>query len=378
MGPVKGSSQNPYQIAVLAGDGAGPSVAAAAVRVLEELTSYAEIHFDFKYADYGADAYEKSGKLVTPETLRICRESDAVLRSYQGLERGVGKDGSAHLQLRDELGLFAQFRPVIIYPALAAQSTLRKEIVKAVDIMLVREISAGALGAESITKEESEVSEIRYTKGQISAIANAALQVALQRNGNILNVDKADALSISRFWRRNVHETIEREAKGNDGILLTDMFVDDFVREVILRPGDFDVVVTSNLFGDILAEVIAALAGPSRYSPSFWVNREGLGVYGPADIYNASAYPDKNVEASPIALIRSASMMLKYALEEPAAANIIQQALRKSMEEIVGSSSVNGNGYTALKTSESTDIVTRSMQLMRQYEQVCDPTECGE
>ncbi|CAN8066177.1 unnamed protein product [Agarophyton chilense] len=377
MGPVKGSSQNPYNITVLAGDGAGPSVAASAVRVLEELTSYAEIHFDFKYADYGAEAFEKTGMLVPPETLQVCRDSDAVLRSYQGLQRGVGKDGSAHLQLRDELGLFAQFRPVIIYPALASQSTLRKEVVENVDIMLVREISAGALGSESITKDESEVSEIRYSKNQISAIANAALNVALQRNGKILNVDKADAMSISRFWRRIVHETIEREAKGNQRILLTDMFVDDFVREVILRPADFSVVITSNLFGDILAEVIAALAGPTRYSPSFWINREGLGVYGPADIYNASAYPDTNVEASPIALIRSASMMLKYALEEPAAADIIQRSLRTSMEEIVGTSSLNGNGNVALGTTESTDVVTRSMQLMRQYEQVCDPTECN-
>ncbi|PXF47417.1 3-isopropylmalate dehydrogenase [Gracilariopsis chorda] len=377
MGPVKGSSSNPYKIAILSGDGAGPTMADAAVRVLQELTSYAEIHFDFQYADYGASAYEKSGKLVTPETVEICRESDAVLRSYQGLARGKGKDGSAHLQLRDELGLFAQYRPVIIYPALAGQSTLRKEIVTNVDIMLVREISAGALGAESIVKEESQVSEIRYSKDQISAIASAALQIALQRNGDILNVDKADALSISRFWRRIVHETIESEAKGNDRVRLNDMYVDDFVREIILRPGDFDVIVTSNLFGDILAEVIAALAGPLRYSPSYWVNREGLGVFGPADIYNASAYPDENEVASPIALIRSASMMLRYALEEPAAANIIQTALRKSMEELVVPP-LNGNGQPSMGASEYTDIVTRSMQLMRQFEQVCDPTECGE
>lgn len=383
---VRGSESNPYRIAVLPGDGAGPSVAQATIKVLRELATYAEIHFDFIEADYGASAFEKTGILVPDETLDICRNADAVLRSYQGMERGVGKDGSAHLQLRDKLGLFAQFRPVVVYPQLAAASTLREEVVGNIDIMLVREISAGALGADSVNVgDEQGRSQISYTKEQITAIAEAALENAEQRSGRILNVDKADAMAVSRFWRNTLHETIERKAEGNDGIVLSDMYVDDFVREVILRPCDFDVVVTSNLFGDILAEVIAALAGPQRTSPSFWRNREGLGVYGPADIYNATAYPSPggtDVGAqNPIASIRSASMMLRYALEEPAAADIIQQALKKTMGDVgtPGTPAMaNGNGLPIVSTEEYADTVVRSMQLLRQYQQVCDPTECGE
>lgn len=384
--PIRGSEINPYRIAVLSGDGAGPSVAAATMKVLRELTTYAEIHFDFVEAPYGASAFEKTGVLVPDDTLAICRGADAVLRSYQGMERGVGKDGSAHLQLRDKLGLFAQFRPVVVYPQLAAASTLREEVVGNIDIMLVREISAGALGSDSVSVDvEQSKSQISYTAEQVRAIAEAALENAEQRSGRIVNVDKADAMAVSRFWRKTLHEIIETKAHGNDGIVLSDMFVDDFVREVILRPCDFDVVVTSNLFGDILAEVIAALAGPQRTSPSFWKNRDGLGVYGPADIYNATAYPSAEGAASgaqsPIALIRSASMMLRYALEEPAAADIIQQALRKTMGD-VGTPGMpamkNGNGLPMVSTKEYADTVVRSMQLLRQYQQVCDPTECGE
>ena len=373
--PVRGSSENPYKIAVLPGDGAGPCVARATMRVLEELTNYAEIHFDFIEAPYGAEAYEKTGKLVPQETLDVCTSCDAVLRSYQGMERGVGKNASAHLRMREDLQLYAQFRPVVVYPALSDESTLRNDVVRNVDIMLVREIAAGALGRSLGDNDElTEQSQISYAKDEVEAIANAALHMAEARSGRILNVDKADVMSVSMFWRKNIHTVIEKAIETNDGIVLDDMYVDDFVREVILRPAEFDVVVTSNLFGDILAEVIAALAGPQRMSPSIWLAKSGLGIYGPADIYNATAYPSGG-ETSPVALIRAASMMLKYALDEPAAADLIQQALRRTMEDVKARKMSNGSGLT---TEDWGDLVGRSLQLMRQYEQVCDPTECGE
>lgn len=425
---VRGSSRNPYRIAVLPGDGAGPAVAEAVKKVLNALAADADLHFDFVHAPYGADAFETTGSLVTEETLDICRSADAVLRSYQGTARGIGADGSAHLQLRDRLGLFAQFRPVIVYPQLRSLSTLRPDVVSDVDIMLVREISAGALGEMSTgVKGEQSSAEMSYTEDQVAAIASAALDVAEHRSGRILNVDKADVLAVSRFWRRVLHETIDRAAAGNDGIQLSDMYVDDFVRQVIHRPTDFDVVITSNLFGDICAEVIDALAGPQRLSPSFWKSRDGLGVYGPADIYNMQAYPkpiradarnadphhsadadaDAAAGASAVALTRAASMMLRYELDEPAAANTIQQALRKTMADMADDASAaeeaadvpgsinapvsaarrnNGNGatfslskaFSAASADEYADTVVRSMQLLRQFEQVCDPTECGE
>lgn len=458
---VRGSAVNPYQIAVLSGDGAGPAVADAVKKVLRALAADADLHFDFLDAPYGEAALRDTGSLVPDSTLEVCRSADAVLRSYQGSARGDGPATSAHAQLRDKLGLFAQFRPVIVYPQLKHLSTLRADIVSDVDIMLVREISAGALATTNAKSPTSAVmdnsrnqSVMEYTAEQVQAIAKVAVQVAEQRSGRVLNVDKADALAVSRFWRYHLHETVAREnARENNRFVLSDMYVDDFVREVIHRPTDFDVVVTSNLFGDICAEVIDALAGPQRLSPSFWKSHDGLGVYGPADIYNLSAYPTAEPMDGPnaIALTRAASMMLRYELDEPAAANTIQQALRKTMADMaedvrkdsplllenngrgaaaaadvggvaaqggqgglsqalqqgdprmssVNGGSRNGNGgesdgrsttaeqlelnnrnlvkaFSKTSADEYADTIVRSMQLLKQFEQVCDPTECGE
>ena len=273
MGPaVRGSSTNPYRIAVLEGDGAGPSVAAAAIKVLQGLSSSAELHFDFVKAPYGGPAFEKYGVLVPDETLDACRSSDAVLRSYQGLARGEGRDGSAHFQLRDGLGLFAQIRPVVVYPQLVGASPLRPEIVEGVDLLLVREISAGALGAQALADSSQTSTLVAYTEDEVCRIANVAWTFAGRRSGRLLNVDKSDAMAVSRFWRKYVHETFQKRLSENSGIFVSDMYVDDFMRELILRPQDFDVILTSNLFGDVLAEAMAALAGPQRVTPSCWVN----------------------------------------------------------------------------------------------------------
>lgn len=383
MGPsVKGSSENPYRVAVLEGDGAGPRVADATIKVLEGLQESAEVYFDFTKAPYGAPAFENEGILVPSETISICQGADAVLRSYQGTARGEGREGSAHFQLRDGLGLFAQIRPVVVYPQLIAASPLRPEVVEGVDLMLVREISAGALGTQALADEEETRTIVSYTREEVSRIADIAWDLAERRGGRLLNVDKADAMRVSRFWRACLAESFERRKKENSGIFWEDMYVDDFMRELILRPANFDVIVTSNLFGDVLAEAMDALAGSQRVSPSIWVNEAGLGVYGPADIYNPAAYPGEDDEASPLALIRSASMMLRYAFDEPAAADLIQQALRRTMEDLAtpGTSKVDGNGATlpTVGTAEYADTVIRSLDLMRQYEAVCNPVECGE
>lgn len=430
---VRGSSSNPYRIAVLSGDGAGPAVASAVKRILSALETDADLHFDFIDAPYGQAALTSTGSLVPDQTLDICRSADAVLRSYQGTSRGPAST-SAHIQLRDKLGLFAQFRPVIVYPQLRHLSTLREDVIRDVDIMLVREISAGALASRNAAEGELTSSTIEYTVEQVEAVADMALEVAKRRSGRIFNVDKSDAMSISRFWRRVLHERLDKTIGNDKSIMLQDMYVDDFVREVIHRPCDFDVVVTSNLFGDICAEVIDALAGPQRLSPSFWKGKDGLGVYGPADIYNLEAYPsglNGSDGPSAIAMTRAASMMLRYELDEPAAANTIQRALRKTMADVAddvaeddllinvgvlknittplqdidegsvavssggnsnGNSSGNDgtganyigdakklvNAFSKTSADDYADVIVRSMQLLRQFEQVCDPTECGE
>lgn len=379
---VKGSARNPYKVAILSGDGVGPRVATAAQQVLDALAGCADIHFEYVPALYGADAFESCGKLVPSETVDICRSVDAVLRSYQGIARGEGRAGNAHLQLRDELGLFAQLRPVLIYPALAASSPLRPDVASNVDLMLVREISGGALGAVAMSEEDVETTSttVSYTSEEINRIASIAWELAAARSGRLLNVDKADAMAVSRFWRRTISSRFDALKKDNDGIQIDNMFVDDFMRELILRPADFDVVITSNLFGDVLAEAMSALAGPQRATPSAWVNADGLGVYGPADIYNTEAYPSADEPASPLALIRAASMMLRYTLDEPAAADLIQQALRKIMSDVAtpGVPRTNGAVLPAVEPEVYAEYVVRALESDRQYETMCAPTECGE
>jgi len=245
----------------------------------------------------------------------LCKSADAVLRSYQGSERGDGRDGSAHFQLRDNLGLFAQMRPVVVYPQLVNASPLRPEVAEGVDLMLVREISAGALGTQALDGETQNATTVSYTTAEVDRIADVAWEFAEARSGRLLNVDKSDAMRVSRFWRENIDRKFAKLAEANSGILMSNMYVDDFMRELILRPSEFDVVVTSNLFGDIVAEAMAALSGAARDTPSCWVNEDGLGVYGPADIYNTTAYPSGDDKVSPLALIRAVSMMLRYALD---------------------------------------------------------------
>ncbi len=376
---VKGSSTNPYRIAILPGDGSGPRVAAAAQRVLDALAGCADLHFEYVTAPYGAPAFEESGVLVPKETVQVCKGVDAVLRSYQGSARGSGRDGSAHFQLRDALGLFAQMRPVVVYPQLVASSPLKEQIASNVDLMLVREISGGALGASALDDGGQRSTTVSYTESEVNRIAAVAWEFAAARSGRLLNVDKADAMRVSRFWRDTITKKFAELAKTNDGIRVDHMYVDDFVRELILRPADFDVVVTTNLLGDVVAEAMAALAGPQRTTPSCWVNEDGLGVYGPADIYNTAAYPSIDSATSPLALIRAASMLLRYALDEPAAADLIQQALRKTMAQVAtpGAKS-NGVALPGVEPEEYAEVVVRELELTRQFEQMCAPQECGE
>lgn len=442
---VRGSSTNPYRIAVLPGDGSGPLVADSVKKILSALAVDQDLHFEFIEAPYGEPAMKQSGSLVPDSTVDVCRSADAVLRSYQGIERGPSAT-SAHLQLLRKLGAYAQFRPVIMYPQLVKLSTLNETTIKSIDIMLVRDIAAGAISLEdSMQVVDNTTSVIEYTKAQIENIANVAISICEKRSGKMLNIDKADVMSVSKYWRKIVNETVEKYKNStNNGLVLNNMFVDDFVREIIYKPSAFDVVVTSNLFGDIVAEVIDALVGPQRFSPSFWKGSNSPGVYGPADIYNLQAYPADNSDIglgpNAIALTRAAAMMLRYELDEPAAANTIQQALRKVMADLATDISSAGqeessllaqtapvqqtgttmtidgiNGVSSSNTQvidgvqtfvsatgatspdldsdgakkfisaisntsadEYANTIVRAMQYLKQYEQMCDPTECGE
>eukprot|EP00168_Porphyra_purpurea_P018736 TRINITY_DN711_c0_g1_i2.p1 TRINITY_DN711_c0_g1~~TRINITY_DN711_c0_g1_i2.p1 ORF type:complete len:395 (-),score=174.59 TRINITY_DN711_c0_g1_i2:262-1446(-) len=386
----KGTPERPYKVVILTGDGAGPAVTDVAVSVLESVGSFADIHFDFERLPYGTP---DDNTVVAADTIAACERADAVLRGPQGKTRA----DSAHESLRVGLGLFAQLRPVTVNEQLVAQSPLRPDIVTGTDLLVVREVSGGALpytiGAEG-DDDESASSVMSYDTAAVERIAKVALSAAGLRSGRVVNVDKADVMNVSAFWRRKLHAYFAKAAKNRPEISLDNMFVDDFCREVVLRPRAFDVVVTSNLFGDLLCETVAALSGPQRLSPSAWFG-DNVAVFGPADVYNLSAYPESTMGktvrnsspvANPVSTIRASAMMLRYALAEPAAANLIQQALARTMD---AASTLDAPAYAGMQemlagnaplvdAAGFGDAMLSSLDFMKQYEFVCAPEECGE
>jgi len=371
----RGSESRPYRIAVLPGDGLGPGLMEDTLRVLSAVGTYTDLHFSFEHGMFGEDAEKETGSLLPSTTVELCRRSDAVLKGVQGRVRGSTEHGTpskdGHVLLAEALNLHVQLRPVVVYPQLESQSPLQPGLVHGLDVILVREISGGAMSfidSGSVTDESSCKSEISYTQEQVARIASIAFEIAEARSGRLLNVDKADRMRVSAFFRKTLGDRIHSMAAGRSDIQLDNMYVDDFCRELMLRPSDFDVIVTTNLFGDVIAEIVAALAGPLRISPSAWFSASGTSVYGPADIYNPVAYP-REAEASPIALIRSSSLLLRYALNEPAAADLLEKAIMRAFDE------VEREGYPL---REFADLVIAALAYMHQFEMVCNPTECGE
>ncbi|KAA8493622.1 3-isopropylmalate dehydrogenase [Porphyridium purpureum] len=394
MSDIKGSSDKPYKIAVLPGDGAGPVVTDAAVKVLKAVSKYTDIKFEFTEGLYGEKALEQTGSLVPEDTIALCRGSDAVLRGYQGKSRFTPEHAqgnlSAHTILKEKLGLFVQLRPVKVFDPLVSSSPIREDLVRGTDIMIVREVSGGALPYTdtSLVNAEEAKSQFSYTRQQVSNIADVALEIAERRSGRVLNVDKADSMNVSRFWRTALHEEFKKKL-GSDrrDILLEDMFVDDFCRELVLHPARFDLIVTSNLFGDILSEVASGISGGMRLSPSAWLSGSGPGVYGPADLFNLSAYPRGSQEmpvegkifSNPIASIRAASMMLRYSLEEPAAADLIQIALTRVLKEVIPADAPKSIKYIRkVSCDEFADEMADAFELLRNTDLMCDPEVCGE
>jgi len=391
----KGTAQRPFRIALLEGDGAGPEVIKAALKVLAAVEQYTDLHFDVAYSPYGLDSLAESGDLVPESTILLCKEADAVLRGYQGSSRFTPEHSlgqlSAHSILKEKLDLFAQLRPVKMFEPLLAASRLKPEYVEGTDMMIVREIAAGALPASKVAQQStgSEASSsFSYTKSQVDRIAALAVSIAEQRSGRILNVDKADAMVVSSFWREKLHDYFSKKMGKRQDLTLSDMFVDDFCREVVLEPNSFDVIVTSNLFGDILSEVASGITGSMRLSPSAWLSESGLAVYGPADLYNSSAYPkgssvpeikEKQSMSNPIATIRAMSMMLRYSLEEPAAADLIQTALNRVLAEVVPRDAASYfPDRKPVSAEEFAEALSESFAYMHQYEMVCDPEICGD
>jgi len=321
-----------YKITLIKGDGIGPEIVDEAVKVLDAVSSCCGFHFDYDEALMGGIAYDITGDPLPKETITKSLNSDAVLFGAIGGEKWDAlprekRPESGLLRFRKELGVYANLRPAVVYDELINASSLKPEIIKGVDIMVVRELIGGIyFGEPKGRTEDKGWNTMVYTRSEIVRIAHQAFRIAQKREKRVCSIDKANVLDVSQLWREVVTE-ISHEYPD---VELTHMYVDNAAMQLVLNPKQFDVMLTGNIFGDILSDEASMLCGSIGLLPSASVG-EKIGVYEP--IHGSAPDIAGQGIANPIATISSASMMLRYALGEIEAADKIDAAIKKVLSE---------------------------------------------
>lgn len=327
---------NKVKLVTLPGDGIGPEVVRGAVEVLKRVFSHFNVEMEIEEHPFGGISYDLHGTPATDVTLAACKSADAVLLGAVGGEKwdsltGADRPESGLLKLRSELGAFANFRPVRVYPELAHASTLKPEVISGVDILIVRELTGGIyFGTPRETVLDAPdpyaFDTMKYHKSEIVRVARKAFEAARLRSGRVCSVDKANVLGSSRFWR----DTVVEFAAGETGVELSHMLVDNCAMQLIRNPGQFDVILTSNLFGDILSDEAAMLTGSIGMLPSASLG-EGTGLYEP--VHGSAPDIAGHNKANPLATIASAALLCRYSLGLEPAANWIETAIEKTLKD---------------------------------------------
>jgi 3-isopropylmalate dehydrogenase len=354
-----------YRIAVLAGDGVGPEVVAEGIKVLHQLEQCYDLRFTLRHGLVGGAAIEATGDPLPAATLQLCQDSAAVLFGAVGGPRWDSLPADKRperglLRLRQALDLFANLRPAKLYSALLDASTLRPEVVQGIDLMVVRELVSDIYygqprGITPTEHGERGINTMTYTTEEIRRVARLAFELAGQRRGKVTSVDKANVLEVSALWRREVTEL----AGAFPGIALEHMFVDNCAMQLIRDPRQFDVIVTGNLFGDILSDEAAMLTGSIGMLPSASIG----GTVGLFEPVHGSA-PDIAGQgiANPIATINSVAMMLQYALDQPAAARAIDRAVERVLEQGYRTADMMRPGCTRVGTTHMGDLICTALR----------------
>src|SRR4249919_1789938 len=354
------------KIAVLPGDGIGKEIVAEAVKVLSALGE----PFDFEFAEVGGAAYDSHGHPLPESTLRLAQAADAVLFGavgdwkYDKLERALRPD-QAILGLRKALGLFANFRPAICYPELTAASSLKPELVAGLDILIIREPTGDIYFGQprgrraapdgAFAGAEEAFDTMRYARPEIERIAHVAFRAARQRNKRLTSVDKANVLETFQFWKDVVTEV---HAQYPD-VALDHMYVDNAAMQLVRAPKKFDVVVTGNMFGDILSDEAAMLTGSIGMLPSASLDANGKGLYEPSH-GSAPDIAGKDL-ANPLATILSVAMMLRFTLNQPEAAARIEQAVQAVLASGLRTADIWAEGTTKVGTKAMGDAVVAAL-----------------
>src|SRR3954465_11557749 len=340
------------RVAILPGDGIGPEIIAQAMKVLRRLG----LQLELETAPVGGAGYEAAGAPLPAKTLALAKEADAILfgavgdARYDTLERAKRPE-QAILRLRKELGLFANLRPARVQPELAAASALKPEVVAGLDILIVRELTGDIYfgepkGIRQTAGEREGFDTMRYRESEIRRIARVAFDAARKRNGRVCSVDKANVLETSQLWR----EVVTAEAKAFPDVELTHMYVDNCAMQLVRNPKQFDVIVTGNMFGDILSDEASMLTGSIGMLPSAALDERGKGLYEP--IHGTAPDIAVNGVANPLATILSAAMMLRYSLNQPAAAARIEDAVRKVLRDGLRTADIHTPGTRKVGTAE--------------------------
>ncbi len=346
-------------IALLPGDGIGPEVIAEARRVLDALAIEG---LDFEEAPVGGAAYKATGHPLPPATLDLARRADAILfgavgdPDCDGLERALRPE-QAILGLRKELGLFANLRPATLFPELADGSALRPEVAAQIDMVIVRELNGdvyfGEKGMRTTADGKREGYDIMsYNEDEVRRIARVGFETAMARGKKLCSVDKANVLETSQLWRDVVIETHAEYPE----VQLTHMYVDNCAMQLVRNPGQFDIIVTGNLFGDILSDQASMCAGSIGMLPSASLDSEGKGLYEP--IHGSAPDIAGQGKANPLATILSAAMMLRYSLDLPDSADRIDAAVAQALAAGARSPDLGG----ILSTREMGDAVLAALQ----------------
>lgn len=353
------------RILVLPGDGIGPEIVNEALKVLDRVAELDGLELEIDEGLIGGAAYDAAGHPYPETTREMAREADAILLGavggpqYEALERPMRPERGL-LGIRSDLGLFANLRPAILYPQLAAASTLRPEIVAGLDLLIVRELTGDIYFGQPRGIEEREGERVGfntavYSESEIERIARVGFEAAMQRGRRLCSVDKANVLEVSELWR----EVVVRVGRDYPEVELSHMYVDNAAMQLVRAPKQFDVMVTGNIFGDILSDEAAMLTGSIGMLPSASLNAEKAGLYEP--IHGSAPDIAGQDKANPIATVLSVAMLLRHSLGHESAARRIEAAVGRVLDDGLRTADIVSEGCTQVGTAAMGDALVAAL-----------------
>lgn len=349
-----------YQITVLKGDGIGPEIVDQAIKVLNKIAQNYQFKVHYQEAYIGGEAIDAVGTPLPQQTIDSCKNADAVMLGAVGGPKwdtlpGDQRPEAGLLGIRGALGLFANLRPAVIFEPLRAASPLKEEIIgDNLDIMVVRELTGGIYfgqrGRDTVNGVESAYDTERYSVAEVERIARIGFEMAQKRNKRLCSVDKANVLESSRLWR----ETVNKVAKEYPNVALEHMYVDNCAMQLVRNPKQFDVILTSNIFGDILSDEASMISGSIGMLASASLGKNQFGLYEP--IHGSAPDIAGTGKANPLATILSVAMMLKYTCNQPEAAGAVEQAVAKALT-LARTPDIHTDGMKLVDCSAMGDLV---------------------